>query len=45
MPDDQLTTLEVLRLVDREDRFLESVLARVVVDEVEAVGFGVAAAP
>lgn len=39
VPDDQLTTLEVLRLVDREDRFLESVLARVVIDEVEPVGF------
>jgi S1-C subfamily serine protease len=39
-PDDQLTTLEVLRPVDREDRFLESVLARVVIDEVEPVGFG-----
>ena len=45
VPDDQLTTLELLRLVDREDRFLESVLARIVVDEVEAVGFGKAASP
>ncbi len=40
VPDDQLTTLEVLRLVDREDRFLDSALARIVVDEVEPVGFG-----
>jgi len=40
VPDDQLTTLEVLRPVDREDRILESVLARIVVDEVEPVGFG-----
>lgn len=39
VPDDQLTTLEVLRIVDREDRFLESVLARVVVDEVSEVKF------
>jgi len=45
VPDDQLTTLELLRLVDREDRFLESVLARIVVDEVEAVGFGKPTAP
>ena len=37
-PDDQLTTLELLRLVDREDRFLESVLARMVVDEVQGGG-------
>jgi S1-C subfamily serine protease len=44
-PDDQLTTLELLRLVDREDRFLESVLARIVVDEVEPVGFGKPTAP
>ena len=44
-PDDQLTTLELLRLVDRDDRFLESVLARIVVDEVKAVGFGKAAGP
>ena len=44
VPDDQPTTLELLRLVDREDRFLESVLARVVVDEVEPVGFATAAA-
>jgi len=41
LPDDQLTTLELLRLVDREDRFLESVLARIVVDEVAPVGFSV----
>ena len=40
LPDDQLTTMELLRLVDREDRFLESVLARIVVDEVERIGFG-----
>ena len=39
VPDDQLTTLELLRLVDREDRFLESVLARMVVDEVDSVAF------
>ena len=39
LPDDQPTAMELLRLVDREDRFLESVLARFVVDEVEAVGF------
>ena len=39
-PDDQLTAVEVLRLVEREDRVLESVLARVVIDEVETVGFG-----
>ncbi len=39
VPDDQLTTLEVLRLVDREDRFLDSVLTRIVIDEVEPVGF------
>jgi S1-C subfamily serine protease len=45
VPDDQLTTLELLRLVDREDRFLESVLARIVVDEVESVRFGKAAGP
>ncbi|MEO8444941.1 MAG: trypsin-like peptidase domain-containing protein, partial [Gammaproteobacteria bacterium] len=40
LPADQVTTLEILRLVDREDRFLESVLARMVVDEVEPVGYG-----
>ncbi len=45
VPDDQLTTLELLRLVDREDRFLENVLARIVVDEVEAVRFGKPAGP
>ncbi|MEO8225157.1 MAG: PDZ domain-containing protein, partial [Gammaproteobacteria bacterium] len=40
LPTDQVTTLEILRLVDREDRFLESVLARMVVDEVKPVGYG-----
>jgi S1-C subfamily serine protease len=42
-PDDRPTTLELLRLVDREDRFLESVLAPVVVDEVRKVAYGKAA--
>lgn len=45
VPKGQRATMELLRPVDREDRFLESVLARVEVGEVEVIAFPKPPAP